>query len=239
LAQNFAATAERLSGAADQMSSALAVAQHSAESGASALVRLNADADSIRSLTVHIDNIAKQTNLLALNAAIEAARAGESGRGFAVVADEVRKLADQAKKSAEEIASAIGTVIASMSSVTTEMTEVSQAVSGARDRSHEFSTELSGSAQAAAHVGDLGGSIGNGTLLMEESLHLVRLAQQARADASTILHGGEISVRNASDMERQVIEVARSGRWVRGSADRDAIVTIYDALFANIESQMH
>ena len=238
LAQDFAATAERLSGAAEQMSTALAVAQRSAESGAAALVRLNTDADSIRSLTVHIDNIAKQTNLLALNAAIEAARAGESGRGFAVVADEVRKLADQAKTSAQEITTAISTVIASMSAVTAEMADMSQAVSGARDRSHEFSTELSGSAQAAAHVGDLGASIGDGARSMEESLQLVGLAQQARADASTILHGGEITVRNALDMEREVIEVARSGRWVRGSNDRDAIVKIYDTLFANIESQM-
>ncbi len=100
LASSFAASARSMAGSADRMSEALGVAQASADSGCAALADLGIKATAIRSLTGHIDGIARQTNLLALNAAIESARAGETGRGFAVVADEVRKLADQAKNSA-------------------------------------------------------------------------------------------------------------------------------------------
>ena len=39
-------------------------------------------------------------------------------------------------------------------------------------------------------------------------------------------------------MEQQAARIARSRKWVKGSADREALVAIYDRLFANIESQM-
>lgn len=69
-------------------------------------------------------------------------------------------------------------------------------------------------------------------------MQLVSTAQRARADVTAILHGENISVSSLSDMEQEAIRIARSRKWVKGSADREALVAIYDRLFANIESQM-
>lgn len=76
------------------------------------ILKLQTQAESIKSVMSLIMEIAEQTNLLALNAAIEAARAGEMGRGFAVVADEVRKLAEKTQSSISQIENVIGEVIA-------------------------------------------------------------------------------------------------------------------------------
>lgn len=238
LATSFAESARAMSEAAGRMSEALGAAQVSAQSGTHAIEDLNAKAAAIRDLTGHIDGIAKQTNLLALNAAIEAARAGEAGRGFAVVADEVRKLADQAQRSAEEIAAAIAAMIESMEAASTQIRSLNHSVSTARSTAGEFGSELAGSASSAAKVIGLAGSIGAGAIDMEKSMGLVALAQRARADASAILNGAEINVASLSEMEREAVAVARTRKWVKGSADRDALVGIYDQLFETIESQM-
>ena len=238
LAGDFGDSASAMSNAAQRMSDALGGAQQAAEAGVSALDDLNAKAAAIHLLTGRIEGVAKQTNLLALNAAIEVARAGEAGRGFAVVADEVRKLADQAQRSAEEIAAAISAISTSMLKATIQIGDLQQAVSGARLTAGEFSSELANSATSANRVCELASTIGGGAHSMESSMRLVATAQRARADVTAILHGEEVNITSLSDMEQQAAKIAHSRKWIKGSTDRDALVAIYDSLFANIEKQM-
>ncbi|MCB1890275.1 MAG: chemotaxis protein [Rhodocyclaceae bacterium] len=238
LSGKFAVTARSMSEAAERMSTSLGDAHGLAEAGVSALAELAEKAGAINEITAHIDNIAKQTNLLALNAAIEAARAGESGRGFAVVADEVRKLADQAQRSAEEIAEAISAMSGAMQAATGQIGTLSDSVAGARGTAEEVVVSLAGSADAGEQVNALAGTIGGGARAMESSVNLVSLAQKARADANLIIHGEEIDSRSLSEMERQAVQIASERKWIKGGTDREALIEIYDSLFASIESQM-
>lgn len=239
LAGEFAKSASDMADAANRMSGALGGAQVSAEMGVQSLADLNIKASAIGQLTGHIDAIAKQTNLLALNAAIEAARAGETGRGFAVVADEVRKLADQSLRTAEEIAQAISAVTGSMERATVQIGSLSQAVSEARTTADEFGHKLTSSANSAVQVSGLATKIDEGAETMGDSMRLVALAQKARADVTAILHGENLDVGSLPEIEQEAIAAVKGRQWVKGSADRDALIGIYDRLFASIEAQMH
>jgi len=150
----------------------------------------------------------------------------------------VRKLADQAQRSAEEIAAAVSAIGGSLVSATGQMQELKASVAAARQTAGEFSGELASSATSASQVCELVSTIENGAQSMDASMQLVSTAQRARADVTAILHGENINVSSLSDMEQEAARIARSRKWVKGSADREALVAIYDRLFANIESQM-
>jgi hypothetical protein len=70
-------------------------------------------------------------------------------------------------------------------------------------------------------------------------MRMVALAQKARADVTAILHGEDLDVESLPEIEREAIIAVKGRKWVKGSADRDALISIYDRLFANIEEQMH
>ncbi|MBK7898744.1 MAG: chemotaxis protein [Azonexus sp.] len=238
MADTFAQSAGAMALSAERMAGALGNAHSSSQSSVDSLGDLTRKADAIRHLTSHIDGIAKQTNLLALNAAIEAARAGEAGRGFAVVADEVRKLADQSQRSAEEIAVAITAMTTALETVCEQIGGLSAAVADARSTADEFGHQLGESARSASRITALNNAILDGAGTMGRSMGLVAMAQKARADANAILHGEPLVIDSLTDEEKRAVAIASSKRWVKGSADRDDLIQIYERLFANIEAQM-
>lgn len=238
LASHFAETTLHLSSAANHMSSVLGEATSAAQISVNAMNDLTEKANTIRDLTGRIDAIAKQTNLLALNAAIEAARAGETGRGFAVVADEVRKLADQSQLTAESIAAAINAVAHATNHVSKNISTLSTSVTDSQLTAEQVCQQLGDAASSAAKVRDMAIETGRGTRSMTGSMQLVSLAQKARADAAETLNGRAVNVESLSELEQQAVEIVQDRNWIKGSADRQALIQIYDSLFTSIEEQM-
>lgn len=236
---SFVETAQEMVGAAEKMSQALTEAGQSAESSFAALNALTNAATDIRSRSSQIDDLASQTNLLALNAAIEAARAGEVGRGFAVVADEVRSLADQSQGTAQEISSSIRIMMDTLSSMASRFEVLRTAVDEARETSGIFGATLKQSADSANTVDQQATQINQLADVMGDSMKLLRSAQNARADVNAILNGNPIEIRSLSDIEQKAIDLAEQGRWSKDSADREALVGIYDQVFSDIERQLN
>ncbi len=99
----------------------------------------NDSANSIKTASNLISDIAAQTNLLSFNARIESARAGEAGKGFAVVAKEIRTLAERSNQASKTI-DRIVTVLIRNSGRGVEAMQRIQEVMG-RQNSHIVTTE--------------------------------------------------------------------------------------------------
>lgn len=235
VATNFSAAAQRMSSAANMMSSSLGEAHQSAEGSATSLLQLEQKTAAIRALSGHIDDITRQTNLLALNAAIEAARAGEAGRGFAVVADEVRKLADQSQHSATEITTAISAVAEAMESLSRDIETLGNAVAGARDTAGNFSAELNETALAAGEVDGLASNISTGASAVSALMARIDLAQTARSHISTVVDGHTVALDQLVELEREALELAHQRQWEKNAAAREALIDAYQRLFEHLE----
>jgi methyl-accepting chemotaxis protein len=170
-----AAGAEELNASVREISEAMtkskdtaATAVNRVEAADQEAQRLEAAAESMRSIVQLIGDITGQINLLALNATIESARAGEAGRGFAVVASEVKNLANQAKQATDKIELEIGNlngisgdVVGALSTIKKAIQDVSEYVNStaaAVEEQSAVTSEMSTSMQrAAAEAAAIGG----------------------------------------------------------------------------------
>ena len=181
-AGDASATAQEGASAVSQVVSSISQVEVYAGELKSGMSNLGHQADNIGDIISIINDIADQTNLLALNAAIEAARAGEAGRGFAVVADEVRKLAEKTMQATHE---------------------VSTAVSGIQQGTHENIEKVDQAAKAVDVANDLAAKAG------ENLAAIVRLVEETAHQIQSIATASEQQSSTSEEINRALEEVSR------------------------------
>ncbi len=177
------------------------------------LDNLQAQANTIVSITQTIHDIADQTNLLALNAAIESARAGEVGRGFAVVADEVRKLAEKTSSATVDISRQIQVLQSGISRVVSEMKNKVSVTETSVAQSQQATQSILGVKQNAESIRVHLDSIG--FTLTEQKQAIQDIAQRAEV-ISTMTESNQMSIdqtaqgANALNQNAQSLQLAVS-----------------------------
>lgn len=106
------------------------------------LAALSEKTANINSVVTTITKVADQTNLLSLNAAIEAEKAGEYGLGFAVVAMEIRRLADQTAVATYDIEKTVKEMQSAVAAGVMGMDKFSEEVRRGGEEIRQVSTQL-------------------------------------------------------------------------------------------------
>jgi len=161
--RQISATSKELDKTMNEVSQVAEDTTHLANSGQTAIVRmestmrhimdasssitnklavLNEKTANINSVVTTITKVADQTNLLSLNAAIEAEKAGEYGLGFAVVAMEIRRLADQTAIATYDIEKMVKEMQSAVAAGVMSMDKFSEEVRHGVEEIHQVSTQL-------------------------------------------------------------------------------------------------
>lgn len=200
-AEEVKLTADNISKLASQLQEAL-----------TQIEKLEADSQSIGTVSEAIRGIAEQTNLLALNAAIEAARAGEQGRGFAVVADEVRSLAMRTQESTSEIENIINSLQASTQSIVSLVNECYKNGKECSEQASSAGEALQLISSHVMEVVDMNCQISNSlqeqdTVAKEMSKHVIQIrdiAEQSQMRAATNAEASQDIAEQATILHKEV-----------------------------------
>ena len=107
IAHRTLGAAQRGQASADTFASAMVRMRHDNQAIAAAVVKLSSRVQQIGKIVEFINAVANKSDLLALSAELEGTKAGEVGRGFSLVAAEMRRLAENVLESTKEIESLI------------------------------------------------------------------------------------------------------------------------------------
>lgn len=172
---------------------------------------MNNDIETVRNISVLIDEIADQTNLLALNAAIEAARVGEAGKGFAVVAEEVKSLAETSKEASNNIYNILNNIFNSVKIISAETEEMGKGLDNQKNVVESTITSFNNISNSVKSISPKIKDINNSfTKIEEDKAILLETVQEVSALAEEIAASAEEISASSEDLKKHTKLVASS-----------------------------